>query len=139
MFICKTTSMKKIANVSMIILLLLGIGLSGCKKTKEITCSLYAAPSQPAVAMTVVYTAEQTGDGTISSLSYVTNAGTVTVSNPILPWTISISVLSGTNVNISATGTTKNGSLKISYAGEATTGSSTSKISGTDSCEQQTN
>jgi len=131
--------MKKITNFLIMIILLLGIGLSGCKKAKEITCSLYAAPSQPTIAMTVVYTAAQTGDGTISSLSYETNAGTVTVSNPTLPWSISISVDSGTNVKMSATGTTKNGSLKISYAGEATTGSSTSKISGSDFCEQQTN
>lgn len=131
--------MKKTANFLIMFLLLLGIGLIGCKKAKEITCSLYAAPSQPVIAMTVVYAAAQTGDGTISSLSYETNAGTVTVSNPTLPWTISISVLSGTNVKMSASGTTKNGSLKISYAGEGTTGSSTSKISGSDSCEQQTN
>lgn len=131
--------MKKIANFLIMFLLLLGIGLSGCKKAKEITCSLYTAPSQPVIAMTVVYAAAQTGDGAISSLSYETNAGTVTVSNPTLPWTITISVLSGTNVKMSASGTTKNGSLKISYAGEGTSGSSTSKISGSDYCEQQTN
>jgi hypothetical protein len=126
--------MKK--NETFIMLLcLLFLSISGCKKGSEITCNLSTAANQPPVDMSVVYTATQTGDGTISSLSYETITGTVTVPNPTLPWTVVVNVLSTTAVKISASGTTKNGSLKISYSGET----STSKISGSDYCEQQTN
>jgi len=111
------------------------IGLTGCKKTKEITCSLYASETTPAAEMNVIYTATQTGDGSIAALSYVTIAGTVTVQNPTLPWTITVAVLTSTKVAMSATGNVKNGSLKISYDGSA--GGST--IRGSDFCEQQTN
>jgi hypothetical protein len=114
---------------------LLLFGLVNCKKTKEITCNLNASASQPPTEMYIVYSASQTGDGTISSLSYVTISGTVTVQNPILPWTIIVPVLTSTNVAISASGTVKNGSLKITYDGS----SGTATIHGSDMCEQQTN
>jgi len=109
---------------------------TGCKKTaNEITCNLNTTATQPPVEMNIVYTATQTGDGTIASLTYVTNGGTVTVQNPQLPWTITIPVLSSTFVSITAVGTTKNGSLKIKYEGS----SGPSSIQGSDYCEQQTN
>ncbi len=111
------------------------IGLIGCKKTKEITCNLSTAASKPPVEMTIIYTATQTGDGTLSSLSYATISGIVTVQNPSLPWTVTVPVLTSTDVAISATGTTKDGSLKISYDGVGSGGT----ISGSDFCEQQTN
>jgi hypothetical protein len=111
------------------------IGLPGCKKTSEITCNLATATSQPPVEMNITYTATQSGDGTISLLSYMTIAGTVTVQNPSLPWSITVPALTSTNVSISASGTTKNGSLKIGY--EGISGGAT--ISGSDFCEQQTN
>lgn len=111
------------------------IGLLGCKKTNEITCNLSTTSSQPPVEMNITYSATQTGDGTISSLSYMTIAGTMTVQNPTLPWSVTVPALTSTNVSISATGTTKNGSLKISF--EGISGGAT--ISGSDFCEQQTN
>lgn len=111
------------------------VGLLGCKKTSEITCNLSTASSQPPVEMNITYTATQTGDGTISSLTYMTIAGTITVQNPSLPWSITVPAMTSTNVSISATGTTKNGSLKINYEGNS--GGAT--ISGSDFCEQQTN
>ncbi|MEI7982049.1 MAG: hypothetical protein WCI71_10380 [Bacteroidota bacterium] len=126
--------MKK--NLSFIIFLSFTfLSLAGCKKTNEITCALSAPLNQPPVDMTIVYTATQTGDGVIASLSYVTISGTITVQNPQLPWTITVPVFTSTKVTISATGTTKNGSLSISYDGNS--GGST--IHGSDSCEQQTN
>jgi hypothetical protein len=126
--------MKKYLNHLMLISIVI-IGLLGCKKTSEITCNLSTASSQPPVEMNITYTATQTGDGAISSLSYMTIAGTMTVQNPTLPWSVTVPVLTSTNVSVSATGTTKNGSLKISYEGNS--GGAT--ISGSDFCEQQTN
>jgi hypothetical protein len=126
--------MKKILIFSVFIIAMF-VSFSGCKKTSEITCNLSASATQPPVEMNVVYKALQTGDGTISSLSYTTISGTVTVQNPSLPWTITVPVLTTTNVSISASGTTKNGSLTITYDG--TSGGAT--IHGSDFCEQQTN
>ncbi|MFA5727622.1 MAG: hypothetical protein WC886_08275, partial [Saccharofermentanaceae bacterium] len=111
------------------------ISLIGCKKSStEITCNLSAPESQPSVAMNVVYSVTQTGDGIIGTLSYATNSGLVTVQGPKLPWTITVPVIAGTHVTISASGMTENGSLTVSYvgAGEGST------IQGSDSCEQQT-
>ncbi len=110
---------------------------SSCKKEKEteITCSLTTAPTQPPVDMNVTYKATQTGDGTISSLTYVTITGTVTVTNPQLPWEVTVAVTTTTNVSIAAAGTVKNGSLNISYDGNS--GGAT--IHGSDFCSQETN
>jgi hypothetical protein len=110
------------------------IVLISCKKTKDITCDLSTSASQPPVEMNVLYTASQTGDGTISSLTYATISGPVTVQNPALPWTVTVPVLTSTNVTMSATGTTRNGSLTITYDGF----NGGVSIHGTNSCEQQT-
>ena len=126
--------MKKI-SVFIVFIALAMISLSGCKKAKEITCVLYAAENQPAADMNDIYSATQTGDGTILALSYVTISGTVTIQNPTLPWTITVSVLTSTKVSMAATGNVKNGSLKIAYDGSS--GGST--IHARDNCEQQTN
>ncbi|MCK9421544.1 MAG: hypothetical protein M0Q38_03000 [Bacteroidales bacterium] len=126
--------MKKLL-LSCVFLSIVLFSLPGCKKDKEITCNLSASVNQPPVEMNVKYSATQTGDGAIVSLSYVTITGTVTIENPQLPWTITVPVLTSTNVTMTATGNVKNGSLKISYQG--INGGST--ISGSDYCEQQTN
>jgi hypothetical protein len=128
----KDRIMKKIATI-LIVLAVAAASFSGCKKTTEITCSLFTAATTPPVDMVVVYTATATGDGTISTLSYVTPTGTVTVQNPSLPWTISVNVLTTTNVQITASGTTKNGSLTISYEGNV----AGSRIYGSDFCSQE--
>ncbi len=83
--------------------------------------------------MNILYTATQTGDGAIASLSYTTISGTVTIENPQLPWTIIVPVLTSTKVSISATGTTTNGSLQITYDGSG----SGATIHGSDYCEHQ--
>jgi hypothetical protein len=99
--------------------------MAACHKEEERTCNLTAGPDQPFQTMTVVYSAVQTGDGTISSLTYYTN--------PQLPWSVTVTVDPGTNVMISATGKVKNGSLNVSYEGTA----SGEYISGNDLCSQE--
>lgn len=110
--------MKAILN-SALMVFLLALAIAGCKKeTKEtITCNLQATPDSTIVGMNVVYRATQTGDGTMSSLSYATSSGMVTVNNPSLPWTLTIQVPSNTKITMTATGTVTNGSLDIDYAG----------------------
>jgi hypothetical protein len=108
--------------------------LAGCKKdNKEITCNLNAPVNQAAVGMNVVYSATQTGDGTIATLSYVSSAGTITVQNPTLPWTVTVYLPANTDITFSAAGTVTNGSLNIEYTG--TGGGYT--ISGKDACSHQ--
>ena len=107
--------------------------LTGCKKTTVTTCDLATATTRPPVEMNIIYTATQTGDGSIASLTYATISGTVTVENPQLPWTVTVPVLTSTNVIISASGSTNNGSVKITYEGNS--GSAT--IQGSDYCEHQ--
>ena len=124
--------MKK-QMILLIVITVVFVSFIGCKKNTEITCNLATSATQPPVEMNIVYTAEKTGDGTIAFLSYVNISGTVTVQNPQLPWSITVPVLTTTNVAISATGTTNNGSLKITYDG--TSGSAT--IKGSDFCEHQ--
>lgn len=126
--------MKKSFRIALLALLLIA-NITACKKTEEKTCSLATSPTRPPVEMNVVYSALQTGDGKISSLTYTTITGPVTVQNPTLPWTLTVPVLTTTDVSISATGTTTNGSLKILYDGTTTT----SHILGSDYCEQQSN
>jgi hypothetical protein len=126
--------MKKTLAFMVLLSMVLVIS-DGCKKkSSEVTCNLSTAISQPSVDMDVIYTATQSGDGIMASLTYETITGTVTVQNPKLPWSDTVSVLSTTNVKMTATGTVKNGSLNISYNGVS--GGST--IHGSNSCEQST-
>jgi hypothetical protein len=126
--------MKK--TLAFLVLLSMVLVISdGCKKkSDEITCNLNTGVSQPPVDMNVIYTATQSGDGVMASLTYETITGTVTIQNPKLPWSDTISVLTTTNVKMTATGTVKNGTLKISYSGV----SGGSSFQGSNSCEQST-
>lgn len=110
--------MTSIKN-SVMLLFLVALTITGCKKeTKEtVTCNLQANPDSITVGMTVVYTATATGDGTMSALSYATSSGMVTVTNPALPWTVTIAVPSNTKITMTASGTVTNGSLDIDYKG----------------------
>jgi len=109
--------MKTIRN-SVLMFFLLALAFSACKKEKEqITCNLMATPDSTRASMTVVYTATQTGDGTISSLSYATSSGMVTVNSPSLPWTLTVQAPPNTKITMTATGTVTNGSITIDYLG----------------------
>jgi hypothetical protein len=117
-----------------LVLIIAIVSITGCKKSAtEITCNLATSATKPPVEMNIVYTASRTGDGTISTLRYSTITGMVTVQNPQLPWTITVPVLTTTDVSITATGTTTNGSIKVTYDGSS--GGAT--IQGSDYCEHQ--
>ena len=107
-----------------------------CAKDKEKTCSLSAGPDTPAYGLQVKYTATQTGDGKITSLTYYTSATeTVTVTDPVLPWEVTLFVEGGTTLKITAAGTVKNGSVSVSY--DAT--GETEAYSASDFCSQESN
>jgi len=120
--------MKKIGIVAMLLLLIM-ITYTACKKDEEITCNLSKSGTAP-VDMMIQFKAEQTGDGTISTLTYTVGSSGETISNPTLPWSVTVNASSGEAISITASGTTKDGSVSVSYDGQA----SGSEIKGIDNC-----
>ena len=80
--------------------------------------------------MQLTSSASQTGDGDISTLTYKTGDEEVVVTNPDLPWEMIVEVAAETDFSFSASATTKNGSLTISYSGQGVW----AKILGSDFC-----
>jgi len=127
--------MKKfIVFTTLLSLILLGVFFTSCKKDTEITCNLSKSDTAPS-DMPVTFKAVNTGDGAISAITYQVGSKVETITSPSLPWTVELDAAAGDAVSISATGTTKDGSLTISYLGE----NSTSKISGEDYCSHSNN
>jgi len=126
--------MKKFIVISTIMSLIL-IGLSSsCKKDTEITCQLGKSDMVPS-DMLITFNAVRTGDGAISTLTYQVGSTSKTVTSPSLPWTIEEDALAGDAISITAIGTTKDGSLTISYDGT----NATSEITGEDNCSHSNN
>lgn len=62
----------------------------------------------------VTYTASRTGNGSISSYTYNTDHGPVTVTDPTLPYTLT-TTLATARAGVAAIGTASNGSLTIGW------------------------
>jgi len=120
--------MKKI-GVLAILLSFIMIAYTACKKDEEITCNLSKTGST-SVDMSVEFEAVSTGDGTISTLTYKVGSTTKTISNPTLPWSVTVNASAGDAISITASGTTKDGSITVSYDGIG----SGSEIKGSDDC-----
>jgi len=120
--------MKKISILAILLAFAI-IGSTACKKDEEITCNLSKIGSA-SEDMSIEFKAEGTGDGTISTLTYKVGSTTKTVSNPSLPWSVTVSASAGDAISITASGTTKDGSITVSYDGIG----SGSEIKGSDDC-----
>ena len=105
------------------------LGFAACKKNTSTTCNLDKTDTVPA-AMDILFKATKKGDGSISTLNYKVGSLEKTISNPSLPWSAEVPALSGDAISITATGTTSNGSLTISYDGK----SGGYEIQGSDDC-----
>ena len=80
---------------------------TGSPKTCNIT---YTDPTNLTFSQQVEYLAGVSGSGgTISTVSYLDSAGTTTVNNPVLPFTVFVNLKSGATVTISAIGTANQG------------------------------
>lgn len=94
--------------------------ISSCSKSSSGTpksCNItYSDPTALTFGQQVEYLAGVSGSGgTISSVSYQDSAGTTTVNNPVLPFTVFVNLKSGATVTISAVGSAnKGGQLNIS-------------------------
>jgi hypothetical protein len=95
--------------------------LLSCSKSSSSpkSCNMtYSDPTTLTFSQQIEYLAGVSGNGgTISSVSYQDSAGTTTVNNPVLPFTVFVNLKSGATVTISAIGTAnKGGQLNISAA-----------------------
>jgi hypothetical protein len=63
----------------------------------------------------VTYNASNSGNASIATLIYQGVAGPVTIPNPKLPWTTTVSIPKGDTVHISAVGSATGGSLTLAY------------------------
>ena len=71
----------------------------------------------------VTYNASNQTGGTITSLTYLGANGAVVVTNPSLPWTVTVTIPQGKSVNVTAVGTAPTGgSLFLSYSISYTNG-----------------
>lgn len=99
-----------------------------------LTCNL-SKQAQVDESMTITFSATQTGDGEMKTLTYKVGSDENKIDNPTLPWEIDVDVSAGSAISIEASGTTTNGSLKVMMKGS----NSTTTIEASDYCEQQSN
>lgn len=82
------------------------------------TCDVLFVNNQPVSSNTEVeYLAGVSASGgTITSISYLDSLGTKTVTNPILPWTVTVTLKTGMTPSIDVKGTAnKGGSVNASF------------------------
>jgi len=86
----------------------------------------YTGASQLSADQQVQYFAGVTGAATIGSVSYLDSAGTTTVKNPALPWSVKVNLQQGATTSITAIGSAPSGTtINISvYADGAQVGTS---------------
>ncbi len=120
--------MKKFTILALLLSFVM-VSFTTCKKDSGITCNLAKTDTAPS-EMTILFKAIKTGDGVISTLTYQVGATTKTVTNPTLPWSVNVDASAGDAISITATGTTSDGSLTISYDGK----NATDEIHGSDFC-----
>ena len=119
------SDMKKNATLLILVLALL---LSSCDKSDDTTSpnntqqvNLTISNTQLPSNLSVTYKAVSTGDGKITQLTYLDDKGvTQTVSNPTLPWSMTLSMTSNDYVSMTAAGTISKGSLTITVDGIGT-------------------
>lgn len=121
--------MKKITVLALFLSVLM-IGFSSCKKSaSSTTTNLDTGVQQAPSAMTINFSATQTGDGTITTLTYTVGSTTQTVTNPTFPWSAAVDASAGDDVSMTATAVTTNGSVVITFDGQ----NNTDHITGRDS------
>ncbi len=77
-------------------------------------CNLDTGASSISGNLAVHYEASTTGNGTLSSITYATDAGNVVVTTPTLPWETDIT-LATAQARLRAVGDVSSGSIQIQY------------------------
>jgi hypothetical protein len=103
----------------------LAVTTSMCGGNDDDRCELELPESDAAGGLTVEYKVSSTGNGHVSSLTYVTDDGPQVVKDPSLPFEESVT-LATAHASISLVGRVSDGSLTLSY-----------QLTGPDGPEQQ--
>ncbi|HLA60547.1 MAG TPA: MmpS family transport accessory protein [Puia sp.] len=120
----------KPAYLKMIFISLLIVTSLSCSKSSNknsTSCNFsYTGASQISEDQQVQYFAGVTGSATISNVSYQDSAGTTTVKNPVLPWSVKVNLTKGATTSITANGSAPSGTeINISvYADGSQVGTS---------------
>jgi hypothetical protein len=77
-------------------------------------CNLDTGASSITGNLAVHYEASTTGNGTLSSITYATDAGDLVVTSPTLPWEIDVTLVTAP-ARVRAVGAVSNGSIEIQY------------------------
>src|SRR5580704_10369841 len=98
-----------------------GCGSSGTGPGGRTSCNppLSIGPStfdESSGTINVQYTATQTGDGTITSLTYAGPSGNVVVNNPTFPYSVTTTVPLPAQASMSASAFFTNGTITIAYS-----------------------
>ncbi len=114
--------MKKNFVVTAVIIIFWISILSSCSKSSSGNnntpkqCNFETNTVATSSDIAVAYSATNSSGGSISSLIYKGPTGPVTVTNPTLPWSITVTIPKGDSVNIAAVGSAPSGSsLTLSY------------------------
>lgn len=112
--------LKKLLFLSFFVLL--AISFTSCDNStnpdNRNDCNLSTDAGSDVQGYLITYTAEGTGDGKITKLTYIDNSGVQTVDNPELPWTKTFTFTNpDTTAVITAVGYTVNGSLSVKISG----------------------
>jgi hypothetical protein len=92
--------------------------ISGCSKSSSSNnqCNFSTGSATAGSGAQVTYSVSGQGTSSVSSVTYQGANGQVKVSNPSLPWSVSIGFPNGGSVGVSAVGTASNGGvIKLAY------------------------
>jgi len=89
-------------------------GDDGGGNNNTLQCGPNTGNSTISGSLSVAYSASLAGSGTVTSITYATDAGDVVVNNPALPWQTSL-VLVTSPAAIRAAGTVTTGTITIGY------------------------
>ena len=95
----------------------------GCNHTSNAPklCSL-SHMDTATVAGQLQYDVSATGSATVTSITYVGNTGSITVTNPVLPFEVNLQILAGATISIAVEGLTPTGNITGGYTFLANTG-----------------
>jgi len=92
------------------LLIIVGFSCSKSSNKNSTSCNFsYTDASQLSEDEQVQYFAGVTGAATISSVSYLDSAGTTTLKNPALPWSVKVNLNKGATTTITAIGSAPSG------------------------------
>ena len=112
----------RILTASALALCAAALTLSACSDDNNggstTPCNLDTGASDLSGNLAVHYEASTTGNGTLSSLTYATDAGNQVVVNPTLPWETDVT-LTTARARLQAVGNVSSGSIVIEFQADA--------------------